>query len=383
MRHLNMERLKILILEDVPEDAGLVERTLRKEGFTFTLSRVDTQEEFISSLRALQPDVILSDHSLPQFNSAEALKICKRIGLQIPFILVTGTVSEEFAVNCLKMGADDYVLKANLIRLPSAITTALKKREEEQKRKTAEKALRQQNEELIKINRELDHFVYSTSHNLRAPLMSVLGLLNIARKDLAEKDTRQFLDYFRMMNESIEKLDETLKEIIDYSKNARIAILNEKIVIRRLLAECIEKLNYLEGANEIDIEINDEHAEMIYSDSYRLVVVLTNIISNSIKYRDLNKPRAFINISVSSDQTKTIFIVKDNGVGIQEQYLPHIFKMFYRASERNYGAGLGLYIAKETIENLGGSISVESAFQVGTTLTIEVPNHLGHDWKPE
>src|SRR6185369_16229642 len=158
-----MKPLKILMLEDLPEDAGLVERTLRKEGILYTMSRVDTKEEFISSLRELGPDVILSDHSLPQFNSAEALKICRRVGLQIPFILVTGTVSEEFAVNCLKMGADDYVLKANLTRLPSAITTALKKRDEEKKRKIVEKALRQQNEELIKINRELDHFVYSTS----------------------------------------------------------------------------------------------------------------------------------------------------------------------------------------------------------------------------
>jgi len=374
-----MERLKILILEDVPEDAGLVERILRKEGMSFSLSRVDTQEEFIASLRDLEPDVILSDHSLPQFNSAEALKICRRVGLQIPFILVTGTVSEEFAVNCLKMGADDYVLKANLTRLPSAITTAIKKREEEKKRKAAEKALRQQNEELIKINRELDHFVYSTSHNLRAPLMSVLGLLNIAQKDLSDNETRHFLDYFRMMNESIGKLDETLKEIIDYSKNARIAILNEKIIFRKLLTECVDKLNYLEGADEMEIEIQDENAPLIYSDWYRLTVVFTNVISNAIRYRDFSKPKSIVHISIAADQTKTTVLVKDNGVGIPAQYLPHIFEMFYRANERNHGAGLGLYIAKETIENLGGSISATSTLHQGTTFKIEVPNNLGGD----
>jgi hypothetical protein len=374
-----MEPLKILILEDVPEDAGLVERTLRKEGISFSLSRVDTQEEFIESLRKLEPDVILSDHSLPQFNSAEALKICRRVGLQIPFILVTGTVSEEFAVNCLKMGADDYVLKANLTRLPSAIITALKKREEEGKRKAAEKALRQQNEELIKINRELDHFVYSTSHNLRAPLMSVLGLLNIARKDLSENNTGQFLDYFRMMNESIGKLDETLKEIIDYSKNARIEILNEKIIFRKLLTECFDKLSYLEGADEMEVEIQDVNAQLIYSDWYRLTVVFTNVISNCIRYRDFSKPKSVVQISISTDQAKTIVLVKDNGVGISEQYLPHIFEMFYRANERNHGAGLGLYIAKETIENLGGSISVTSTLHAGTIFRIEVPNNLDSD----
>ncbi|HEV8515866.1 MAG TPA: hybrid sensor histidine kinase/response regulator, partial [Cyclobacteriaceae bacterium] len=336
-----------------------------------------TQAEFVASLRDFQPDVILSDHSLPQFNSAEALKICRRAGLQIPFILVTGTVSEEFAVTCLKMGADDYVLKANLTRLPSAIATALKKREEEKKRKIAEKALRQQNEELIKINRELDHFVYSTSHNLRAPLMSVLGLLNIAQKDLSENETRHFLDYFRMMNESIGKLDETLKEIIDYSKNARIEILNEPVNIRELLTECFEKLNYLDSAEgvEMKIDIQDKNSELIYSDPYRLTVIFTNILSNAIKYRDMVKPKSTIQVEVVNDTTKIIVSVKDNGVGIHDQYLSHIFEMFYRASEKSNGAGLGLYIAKETIGNLGGAISVESTLHEGTTFKIEIPDY--------
>src|SRR5579859_8205952 len=369
-----MEPLKILILEDIPEDAGLVERTLRKEGISFTLNRVDTQDEFIASLRDLEPDVILSDHLLPQFNSAQALKICRRAGLHIPFILVTGTVSEEFAVSCLKMGADDYVLKANLSRLPSAITTALRQREEEKKRKAAEKALRQQNEELIKINRELDHFVYSTSHNLRAPLMSVLGLLNIARKDLSANDTRNFLDYFRMMNESIGKLDETLKEIIDYSKNARIEILNERINLKKLLLDCFEKLSYLEEADGMEIQIHDGDSGAIYSDAYRLTVIFTNVISNSIKYRDFSKPKSFVHVEAFTDGHKTTVLVKDNGVGIHPQYLSHIFEMFYRANEKSHGAGLGLYIAKETIGNLGGGISVTSTPHIGTTIKIEMPN---------
>jgi len=206
-----------------------------------------------------------------------------------------------------------------------------------------------------------------------------LGLLNIAQKDLSENNTRQFLDYFRMMNESIGKLDETLKEIIDYSKNARIAILNEKIIFRKLLTECIDKLNYLEGADEMEIEIQDENAPLIYSDWYRLTVVFTNVISNAIRYRDFSKPKSVVHISIAADQAKTTVLVKDNGVGIAAQYLPHIFEMFYRANERNHGAGLGLYIAKETIENLGGSISATSTLHQGTTFKIEVPNNLGGD----
>ena len=103
--------LKILMLEDLQDDVGLIERTLRKEGMNFSSKRVDSQDEFTACLEHYQPDVILSDHALPQFNSLEALKICRKQAVNVPFILVTGTVSEEFAVSCLKQGADDYVVK--------------------------------------------------------------------------------------------------------------------------------------------------------------------------------------------------------------------------------------------------------------------------------
>jgi two-component system, NarL family, sensor histidine kinase UhpB len=117
--------LRILHLEDTPADAELVERTLKRAGMKVDIKVVDEREEFESELRHFKPDVILSDHTLPQFNSIEALKIAKASDKDIPFILITGTVSEEFAVECLRSGANDYILKSNLIRLPSAIRNAL------------------------------------------------------------------------------------------------------------------------------------------------------------------------------------------------------------------------------------------------------------------
>lgn len=171
------------MLEDIPEDAGLVERLLRKDDIDFSLLRVDTREDFEEALDAFKPDIVLSDHALPQFNSIEALKCVKNRNLELPFILVTGNVSEEFAVNSLKMGASDYILKSNLSRLPMAIRHAIRQFEIDARRKRAEHNLRKQNEELIKINQELDNFVYSVSHNLRAPLMSLLGLVQLAQHD--------------------------------------------------------------------------------------------------------------------------------------------------------------------------------------------------------
>ncbi|HNP06521.1 MAG TPA: hybrid sensor histidine kinase/response regulator [Cyclobacteriaceae bacterium] len=367
------EHLKILILEDVEEDVELVRRELMKEKLSFTLYRVDKKDEYLSSLVEIKPNVILSDHSLPQFNSVEALEISQRIGSNIPFILVTGTVSEEFAVTCLKNGADNYVLKGNLSRLPSAITNALQQKATEKNRKLAERTLHQQNKMLVKVNQELDRFVYSTSHNLRAPLMSVLGLLNISRKEVENKDYGRLLEYFGMMSASIEKLDNTLKEIVDYSKNARVEVKIEKIELYECLQECIEKLSFLEGAKEIKKEIIIDGGNIIYCDSDRLNVILINIISNAIKYRDINKEEKKLSITVHSYPYKTSISIQDNGVGIFSNYVDKVFDMFYRASDKSNGAGLGLYIVKETVEKLGGKISIDSEIETGTTVEIDIP----------
>jgi PAS domain S-box-containing protein len=140
------ENLKILILEDVKFDVELIERELEKGGINFQSFNVSTKEEFTKALDEFNPDIVLSDHRLPQFDSHEALSIFKSRKLAIPFILVTGTVSEEFAVKILKEGADDYLLKGNLIRLPSAINNALRQKRAELEKERALKELQRSEE---------------------------------------------------------------------------------------------------------------------------------------------------------------------------------------------------------------------------------------------
>lgn len=367
------KELKILMLEDLQDDVGLIERTLRKEGMHFSFKRVDSQEEFSESLTQFQPDVILSDHALPQFNSLEALKICRKQAVNVPFILVTGTVSEEFAVSCLKQGADDYVLKSNMVRLPSAIQNALKQRHHEIKRKKAERTLRKQNEELVKINKELDSFVYSVSHNLRAPLMSVLGLINLVQIE-NKKGNETMNNYFEMMQHSIHKLDNTLKEILDYSRNARSELNIEEVDTKRMVEDSFERLKYMEGSENISKSIEVENNMPLFSDEYRLSVIINNLVSNAIKYRDVQKDHSVINLRATITDTHLDLIFSDNGIGISPEYLQRIFDMFFRATERSEGAGLGLYIVRETVDKLHGSISVDSKMGEGTTFKIKIPN---------
>jgi signal transduction histidine kinase len=367
--------LKILILEDMMEDVELIERTLRKAGLRFSVRQEDSREGFINALQTYDADVILSDHSLPQFNSVEALALVKKAKLTTPFILVTGAVSEEFAVTCLKEGADDYVLKSNLARLPNAIRNSLKQKEAEDAKTKAAQALQSQNAELKKINKELDSFVYSVSHNLRAPLMSVLGLLDLAKNE--NHATNESLDqYFSMMESSIHKLDETVKEILDYSRNARQNIMVEQIDLRKIIDDHFDKMQFMPGSQDIERQITVKEKSPYYSDRYRLSVIVNNLVSNAIKYYDSNKDNPFIRINIVVDQTKAIVEFQDNGIGIAEEYLEKVFDMFFRGTEKNKGAGLGLYIVREAVEKLRGKIDIKSRLGQGTTFTLELPNFM-------
>lgn len=365
--------LKILILEDVEDDVELIKRTLRKAGLEFETRQVDTREGFLRALKEYKADVILSDHSLLQFDSIEALALSKQHASQVPFILVTGAVSEEFAVTCLKDGADDYVLKSNLARLPNAIGNALKQREAEEAELRAAQALQSQNAELKKINKELDSFVYSVSHNLRAPLMSVLGLLDLAKHE--NHNNKSDLDlYFSMMETSIHKLDETVKEILDYSRNARQNLSIERIDLGKMIDDHFDKMQFMPGSQNIQRFINIEEKASFHSDSYRLSVIMNNLISNAIKYHDPQKEQSFIRIAVTVDEEKASMIFEDNGIGIEERYLDKVFDMFFRGTDKNKGAGLGLYIVKEAVDKLGGTVAIRSQVGKGTLFTIELPN---------
>ncbi len=151
-----MKKLHILYLEDSEHDAELTARTLKKSGLDFDLELVDTQEEYVQALDQGKADLVLADHSLVQFNSVEALRIFKKYEYKIPFILVTGTVSEEFAVDILKEGAHDYLLKNNLTRLPNAILNSLEKFQiEEEKQQYLQDVIT--NEALL---REAEHLAH-------------------------------------------------------------------------------------------------------------------------------------------------------------------------------------------------------------------------------
>lgn len=363
--------LRILILEDFEEDADLLQINLRRQGVLYESVVVDNRTDYVDQLAAFRPDIVLSDHLLPQFDSTEALRLCREKIPDMPFILVTGTVSEEFAVLCLKQGADDYILKSNLARLSSAIYNALNQREEERKRKEAEESLKNRNIELLKINGELDSFVYRVSHNLRAPLTSVLGLIQLSR--MPGTSNEEIGKYLNLMENSIMKLDGTLKGILDYSQNTRRKKEFSRIDIKKLVADSINNFRYMAGFETINIIRSISADAPLYSDPLRLTFVFDNLISNAIKFANHSPGHyPFVKIQVSVTPSQLLIAIEDNGVGIEVSYLNKVFDMFFKTSE--VGAGLGLYIVKETVDKLDGSVVLKSERGKGTTVKVQVPN---------
>ncbi len=240
-------------------------------------------------------------------------------------------------------------------------------------RKNVEEVLSRNNAELKKANAELDRFVYSVSHDLRAPLKSMLGLINIINEDLGPTDDLQ-QECISMLNKSVTKLDNFIEDILHYARNARTEIAKDEIRFDELVQETGATHNFMIGAQKMNLMVEINQNGKFVSDRRRINVVLNNLVSNAVKYSDPSKGHSFVKIIVDCNAQSAVIAVHDNGIGIAEKDLGKIFEMFYRATISSTGSGLGLYILKESLEKLGGSIHVASKLNEGTKFTVEIPN---------
>ncbi|MEM9297694.1 MAG: ATP-binding protein [Bacteroidota bacterium] len=239
------------------------------------------------------------------------------------------------------------------------------------KRVNVQKQLIKQNQILTKVNKELDSFVYSASHDLKAPLASVLGLISLIRKESDEASKEQYYD---MMEKSIVRLDQFIKDIIDYSRNSRVGVQIEEIDLKQLILNSFDDLKYIEGAEQTEKIINIPNDMKFTSDPTRLKVIVRNILSNAIKYGYKPEGEKKIEIKARKNNGSLLLSIMDNGPGIPKDQQGKIFDMFYRLHESKSGTGLGLYIVKETVDRLKGNINIKSAPDKGARFEITLPN---------
>jgi PAS domain S-box-containing protein len=235
----------------------------------------------------------------------------------------------------------------------------------------SEEKLRETLRELQTRNHELDHYVYKVSHDLRAPLCSIKGLVSLLREETDPAVVRQ---YINLIDKRVDKSDRFIQSVLDHSRMLNTQVQLSAIDFDALIGECFDELKYMEGADRLKWRLNVVNQVPFYSDAFRLRIVFKNLISNAIKYMNLRRPDNFIWFTIATDANALRLKVQDNGIGIDQAYIDRIFSMFFRATERSEGSGLGLYIVKQTVQRLGGTINLQSTLDEGTQFSIFLPN---------
>jgi PAS domain S-box-containing protein len=231
---------------------------------------------------------------------------------------------------------------------------------------------RKREQDLIKSNLQLDQVIYKTTHDLKAPLMSALGLVHIAeRAPDVEKDR-----YILLIKKSLMKLNSFIEEMNNFYRVDKMEVQCEEINLGEVLQDELENLQNRGEDPMIRFELEIEEQSEFYSDRVRVRTIVTNILSNAIKYRDQKKESPFVKIVTKVDSRNFDLCIEDNGIGIDPAFHEKIFDLFFRATDQAQGSGLGLFIVKDTIERLAGTIQVKSIVGVGTTFQVRIPNQL-------
>lgn len=306
--------------------------------------------------------IIIADQRMPKETGIEFFESIKE--------------SQPYAMRILLTGYTDIQAVISAVNLGNIYRYLQKPWREEEIRQAIESAyeiydsriqLISKNTELEKAYSELDKFVYSASHDMRSPLMSILGVVRLAKM---EEHSANSLQYFDMIESSVLRLDEFIKNIIGYYKNNRIDLSLETIGLQDMIEGSISALPESQHS-EWKIEIH-QNAPLV-SDRLKLEIILHNLLSNAIKFKQAGKV-AEVSISANVDAHWVDIWIKDNGIGISPEDYEKIFRMFYRATNRNPGSGIGLYVTKDAVVRLNGNISVQSSPQEGSTFHIRFPN---------
>jgi signal transduction histidine kinase/ligand-binding sensor domain-containing protein len=228
------------------------------------------------------------------------------------------------------------------------------------------------NETITQLNKtikELDAFLYSASHDLASPLKSILGLVNLAKHEKLDPTTEVYLDH---IEKSVRKLEGVIQTLMQHSFNTKAEAQVQKIHLKDLTLETIDELRFTDDAERMKFHYDLDDAKVV-ADPTRLKIILSNLISNAIKYRDPAKKANQVSVSFKRHPHTWTLDILDNGIGIDKSRLDRVFEMFYRATESAKGSGLGLYIVKDTVERLGGKIEASSELGKWTRFTITFP----------
>lgn len=353
----------ILYVDDEPKNLTSFKAIFRKHYQIYVANSAQDGMEMIAQYPI---QLVITDQRMPNMTGVEFLEKIAVIHPEVTRVILTGYSDVEAIIDAINKGrVYRYITKPwKKEDLMITIDNALESYQ-----------LRMENRHLIahlqKANRELDRFVYSAAHDLRAPVASLLGLINLMRDS---KDLDAIKEYCEIQFKTVKKLDTFIADIIDFSRNSHLDIQISLIELGDFVNGILDEYKFHKNSDRITktVEINQSTAFM--SDKIRLGIILKNLISNAIRYTNIFEELSYLKIAIQVTEQEAQIVVSDNGQGIHEEHLPKIFDMFYRATDQNAGSGLGLYIVKETLEKIKGSIEVQSKYGEGSVFSVKIPN---------
>ena len=356
---MTKQKIAVLYIDDERHNLYAFRAAFRND---YEIFLAEGAEEARQILAEREIPVIVADQRMPKETGIEFFESIR--------------VSHPFAMRILLTGYTDIQAVISAVNVGNIFRYLQKPWREDEIRQAIENAfeiydsrvqLIAKNSELEKAYSELDKFVYSASHDMRSPLMSILGVVRLAKM---EEHSANSLHYFDMIESSVLRLDEFIKNIIGYYKNNRIELSLETIALREMIEACIKEQPESDNASwELEIQ---EQAPLV-SDRLKLEIILNNLLSNAFKYKETGT-NAHVVVKAHIDAHWADIQIIDHGIGISPEDNEKIFRMFYRATNRNPGSGIGLYVTKDAVVRLNGHISVESVPKEGSTFHIRFPN---------
>lgn len=359
----NKNKIKILYIDDEANNLISFKASFR---FDYTiLTAVSTAEADTHLEKHSDISVILCDQRMPDKTGVEYFEEIRNKYPAPIRILITGYADVESVINAINRGhIFRYVKKPwTDMDVKSAI-------EEAHKFYIATSMLGIKNQELQKAYNELDKFAYSATHDMRGPILSVLGIINLSKNISDITDIRQMMD---MVEKAMLKLDNYIQNLHDYYNLKRGELSISDINFTEIVKDMSDMFEITSKLDHVDFQYKVIQEEAFRSDEVSFKIIINNLLSNAFKYQDKNKQNKFVTLDLVVNKGVATIRVTDNGIGIPEKSISQIFDMFFRATTLEFGSGFGLYNVKDALNKVNGSIDVISKEKEGTTFTVTIP----------
>ncbi len=364
-------QLRVLLVEDDPDDRDLILLELGKCEFEITIDVAATADEFRQQVRTHCPDVVLADYNLGQWRGTEALEILGEEGLDVPLILVSGALGDVTAVECIKQGVTDYVLKDSLARLSVALRGALKDKNLREERKREQEFLAQKVAELARSYADLEQFAYVASHDLQEPLRMVSAYTQLLAERYRGKLDEQADKYINYAVDGAVRMQSLIQDLLAFSRVGRQEKAFKTTDCNEIVERAVENLRA--AIQESGAVVTHGPLPRLMANGSQLEQVFQNLIGNALKFKGSQTP--VIEITATREGAEWIIAVADNGIGISAEYAESVFIIFNRLHTRTEypGNGIGLAICKKIIECHGGRIHAQPRDGGGTIFNFTWP----------